>query len=395
MSNISNSKYLSNHRVEVFLSCERQLEYYLDGTNDHVMVGDVTPRTFGSALHDALEALFLLPKGKRTLDALLDTYDDACKRCSLKWHTYEDGKVILRNWFSKSRDILEKDVLSVEEKFEIDVGGVPVVGVLDRLDKVDGNTVDITDYKSGFVPMNKWEIENSLQLGIYNLAVRIKYPWVKKVRTIYDFLRWQRSSTEMEEHKLAGLRRYLRVIWDRMKKCENPTATVSAACRWCDYRYKCPDYKKVSDSGEFVVPSIDLDSGNLTGILREYDTLKALLDSYDTRKSEIENWLKSEMIAKDIERFEHSDWQVSLSFQRRVNYDYATIRKIFEPLGMMDRITYFKKAAVDAMLQQVTLTDEQEAELVTSSSSNFTAPSLKVQKKRGRAAKKFNGGVAK
>jgi RecB family exonuclease len=387
MSSLQEIKYLSNHRIETFLSCQKKLEFYLDSNraDPEVVNGDLAPRTLGTVLHATLEEFF--KQSDKSLEKLLALYDVSCKSACLTWKTFLDGQNMLRGWFGRSGDILKRNVFSVEEEFSLDIEGVPVVGVLDRVDKIDFRTADITDYKSGFVPMSKWEVEHSLQLGIYNLAMRQKHTWVKKVHTIYDFLRWARVSTEMSDEKLEGLKNYLKIMWARIRSCEKPAATVSSGCRWCDYRHKCETYQGFVVADKFIVPNIE--SENLAGILKELDLCKSRVDAYTTRKEEIEKWMKDEMVERDIEQFEHGGWVVQLGVQRRTSYDYESVRKIFEPLGLMDEVTRINKTEVDRQLQRLTLTEAQEQELITSSKSSFSQPSLIVKQKRGRKTKSF------
>jgi len=389
-------QYLSNHRIETFLQCQKKLEFYLNSpiSNElEVVLEDTVARSLGKVLHEALEWYFDKDQKDKTADKLIELYDKAAKNASLKWKTFADGRSILLSWLSRSKDLLERDVIGVEKEFRLEIDGIPLVGVLDRVDRIDDHTIDISDYKSGIVPMSKWEVDHSLQLGIYNLAARQMWPWVRKVRTILDFLRWGRMSTEMTDGKLASLRAYLKVIWDRVKACDKPIASVSGACRWCDFRFKCQSYNKFVDEDKFIVPSMKLESGKdnvaLGSLLRELDICKDRLDAYDTRKGEIEAWMRTEMVAKEIEGFEHGEWMVELATQRRTYYSYTALKKIFEPLGLMEEVTSIRKGEVDRLLKEIEITPEQEQDIVTSSTSSYTSPSLSVKRKRGRKTKHF------
>jgi len=373
-------KYLSHTRIETFLQCQKKLAYYVE-KNDECEVANVDtgPRTLGTVVHDALENF--MTQDDKSLDKLVELYDEASSKASLAWQKYSEGRDMLRGWYGRSADIMNRDVLRVEERFALEVEGVPVVGVIDRVDKINAMTADVTDYKTGWMPMARYEVENSMQLGIYNIAVRQLYPWVKHVRTVYDFIRYDRTSTEMSDAQLKSLSNYLKVMWKRIRGCDKPAATVSGWCRWCDYRHKCEEYQNFLENDNYVIPNID--SENLAGTLKEYEQIKARVDAYSTRKEEIERWIKDEMKQKDINRFEHSGWHVSLNASRRTNYDWRVVKKIIPP-EKLDDVISVKKGALDILLKEVELNEEDEAELIATSNINFTQPYLSVKRKRGR-----------
>jgi ATP-dependent exoDNAse (exonuclease V) beta subunit len=68
----------------------------------------------------------------------------------------------------------EKGEPLLEVYFEIplnDAGDVRASGIIDRIDLVSEDTIRILDYKTGFVPIAKEELDKDEQLTIYNLAV--------------------------------------------------------------------------------------------------------------------------------------------------------------------------------------------------------------------------------
>jgi RecB family exonuclease len=60
--------------------------------------------------------------------------------------------------------------------------------VIDRIDVIDSETVRVRDYKTNRVVFYRDEVNESLQLSLYAVAVRRMYPWVKRVELQFDML---------------------------------------------------------------------------------------------------------------------------------------------------------------------------------------------------------------
>lgn len=76
------------------------------------------------------------------------------------------GRVLVKREFPKE--------MRQEEKFEIEIEGVPVTGVIDRID-FDSESTTIIDYKTGKKAKDPKEFDNDLQLPIYAIVANEKY----------------------------------------------------------------------------------------------------------------------------------------------------------------------------------------------------------------------------
>src|SRR5260370_41076935 len=63
------------------------------------------------------------------------------------------------------------DVVAAEVSFSFGLGAQKIVGRIDRLDRVEGNTVRVIDYKTGAAKTPRYA-EDSLQLSIYAMGAR-------------------------------------------------------------------------------------------------------------------------------------------------------------------------------------------------------------------------------
>lgn len=131
---------------------------------------------YGSAMHLTLKAYFDAVKAGRrlTLEQLLATFEDSMEAAAMadehQGRLYrQQGRVHLAA-FHGSRDGQEPEVLATEQRFEVTVRGMKIIGRMDRIDRVEGG-VHIVDYKTGKAK-NDTAARKSLQLGIYALAAR-------------------------------------------------------------------------------------------------------------------------------------------------------------------------------------------------------------------------------
>jgi RecB family exonuclease len=161
---------------------------------------------------------------------------------------------MFKNWWFEYG---EEESLGNEVRFEFDFEGTTIVGVIDRIGPMrDGNGTRITDFKTGNSD-NAPKAEESLQLGIYYLAVQEsealeEYRPVRQVELAYikgDWRRhelvkptWQIRDGEEETYQ-AAVRSSLAELIDLKHELidtevyrPNPTAN----CYWCDFKSICP-----------------------------------------------------------------------------------------------------------------------------------------------------------
>lgn len=121
-------------------------------------------------------------------------------------------------------------------------GHVPVLSTIDRIDMVEPGSYEVYDYKTNAVPFTRWEVDNSIQLGVYDMAVRAIYPDAKEVVCIYDLLRWGRQPTKFDEEQRQHIRAYLIDMWHQISRMEAPEQKLNKWCRYCRLRGNCAVY---------------------------------------------------------------------------------------------------------------------------------------------------------
>lgn len=128
----------------------------------------------------------------------------------------------------------------VEERFEVPLGGVKLVGVWDRVDRLADGAVVITDYKSGIVgKVPEKRVRESMQLALYATAYERVYgqrPLLVAIESIESGHSRGYAPTQAEveraERTVAAVHQAVR------QEQFQPTPSVSA-CKYCSYRQVC------------------------------------------------------------------------------------------------------------------------------------------------------------
>lgn len=259
---------LSPSRASDFKTCPQM---YKLRTIDKIPTEPSIHQARGTTAHLALERLFVEPAAERTPERLYDLFREAW--AELKPTEFPDLFTDVdeeRTWGIDSLHLLA-DYFAMEDpsSFEpieremdltVDVGGMTIRGILDRMESVDEHDADgnertllvITDYKTGKAPPERYAQKAFFALKIYALLIRItKGVTPDRVRLLY--LNGPTEYTlDINDAQLDAMERQLGALWSAIERAIDtdtwPTR-VSALCDWCDYRDDhCPAWKPATDS---------------------------------------------------------------------------------------------------------------------------------------------------
>lgn len=134
------------------------------------------------------------------------------------------------------------DVLHTEERFSVRIGETDLVGRIDRIDRIDGGGVIITDYKTG-KPKSQEDADNSLQLSLYAVAAKEKWGY-KAERLVFHNLEGNTAVATVRTD--ADLQRAKCTVEEIAAKIAagDFAAKPGMQCAWCAYRMLCPKTEK-------------------------------------------------------------------------------------------------------------------------------------------------------
>lgn len=215
------------------------------------------PTETGTMWHEVAEDLYNLPAELRTKHSATElllaktakVFDPDKER--VDWATLF-AEVRNAGWgMFGLEDATKVHVASTEEEIDnVEIGGVPFRGIIDRTENISGGGLEIGDYKtSGKVPtqLAKYGDAHGDQLRLYFLAKAERGDDVRKAKIIYTRLGIATvKQVAVSKPKLATTRKMFQIAWKRQNRYMDtgvfPTE-VSPLCGWCPLVAVCPAAK--------------------------------------------------------------------------------------------------------------------------------------------------------
>jgi putative RecB family exonuclease len=211
----------------------------------------------GTLVHAALERLHLLQPAERTVDAALACLAEACVelRDDPEYVGLElsgDDEVaflaeaaeLVRNYF-RLEDPRSVRAIGLELMLTAEVDGVPLRGIIDRLELDGEGGLVVTDYKTGAAPSTQHERKRLSGVHIYSLLCE-ELLGRRPTRVQLLFLRDPLAIiTEPSDRSTRGTRRTLGAVWQAVERAcqrEDFRPQPSRLCEWCSFRAYCPAF---------------------------------------------------------------------------------------------------------------------------------------------------------
>lgn len=261
------------------------------------------PLRFGKTIHAVLERLIKEVvdderTGPLSEERAIELYREAWGAEQLTgMDVFAEGLAILRRFIAEQGVVDHRDVLAIEKEFRLPVGPFEVLGFIDRVDWIDDETVEVIDYKTNHQLFTRDEVDTSLQMSLYEVAVRRLWPWAKKVKLSFWMLRHGvRQETTRTEEQLADALAYVETLGRQTENATAYPARLNTNCSYCDHRKQCPAYADaLKGKREFIVE----DLADLEGVAREREEVARLAKALYARKEELEEILKAQLKERD------------------------------------------------------------------------------------------------
>lgn len=261
------------------------------------------PLRFGKTIHAVLERLIKEVvdderTGPLSEERAIELYREAWGVERLTgMDVFAEGLAILRRFIAEQGVVDHRDVLAIEKEFRLPVGPFEVLGFIDRVDWIDDETVEVIDYKTNHQLFTRDEVDTSLQMSLYEVAVRRLWPWAKKVKLTFWMLRHGvRQVTTRTEEQLADALAYVETLGRQTETATEYPARLNTNCSYCDHRKQCPAYAEaLKGKREFIVE----DLADLEGVAREREEVARLAKALYARKEELEDILKAQLKERD------------------------------------------------------------------------------------------------
>ena len=294
------NKHLSYSRLSRFEQCPLSFKlHYIKKQKADPGV----PLRFGKAIHGVLEVLVRehMEQGRDGAldgDRAADLWQQAWAKEGLSGvDVFHEGLEILKAFIREQGILATQDVLAIEREFHLPVGPFDVLGYIDRVDRVDDETVEVIDYKTNRMLFTRDEVDTSLQMSLYHLAAKQLWPWSKKVRLTFHMLRYGiRMTTERTADQLDAATAYVETMGRMTEAATEFPARLNTNCIYCDHRAQCPAYRDVLEGHrEIVCKNLE----DLDAVASEREEVAQLAKILYARKRELEDILKARLKDQD------------------------------------------------------------------------------------------------
>jgi hypothetical protein len=269
---------------------------------------------------------------------------------------FAEGESIMTDFARDEGVVAPDNVLAVEQRFVLPVGRFAVVGVIDRVNRLDAETVEVVDFKTNHQLFTREELDNDLQLPLYAAAAKALWPWARNVRLTYWMLRQRiRVPLARTSDQIAAALRYVRELAEQAATATAFEAKLGAHCAYCDHRGSCDAYAAALRGARRFACA---DETDVAAVAAEREEVAGLARILDGRKKELDRLLRSRLKGCDELRAAGMRYRM-VPTRSPAQYPLAaTLTAIAAVTGaprdaLVDRLAVIDRDALDALLSEL------------------------------------------
>ena len=267
----------------------------------------------------------------------------------------------------------EGQIVCREYNFKLDYEGLfKIRGIIDRVDMIPLLTTDdeadyeIIDYKTSRIAHTYEELEQNLQLAIYDIALRklietnafgIKLPKPRNVYLSMLYLRHEKMTITHTDEERKELLNFLTLVNKQINSCKKPRPKLNTFCPWCSVKDKCALYNMVTDNIPAYQKSHSINLMTLDELMADYKKTTYLLKIAEDRKDRINTLLKARLENEGKDSITVGNFRTSLISRHYEDYDVKKLREILEPLGIFDDVVRINSKELKKIVNQYGLVD--------------------------------------
>lgn len=369
---------LSSSSIKTYLQCV--LKYYYRYEDKKPRPGKTPALAFGIAVHAALEHLHKLisessqPPTPEMYDDVISVFMSHAVSNGLDdMSIYQEG----RDLITKRLDNIdpEEKVLGLELQFNLKTPkGTPFTGSIDKLVELDSDTVVIVDYKTSKVALTQEEADVDIQLSMYDLAVSMLFPQYKTIVCALDYLRLGDVITHRTKEQRKCFVDFLDTVYQQISTTgeDDVLPNLNSFCAWCEFKSYCPEYKKIIEDPNLILPPIgELSNDDFVDAWELTSASKRAIEDY--QRSLKDHAYSTMRVADTIKGVEKELYKTQVS---RVSYDPKAVFNIVGPEAFV-KMASVSKAAVDKYLRD---NPDKANDVDNTAAFSFAAPAFKTRK---------------
>ncbi|TBR08972.1 MAG: ATP-dependent helicase [Candidatus Nitrosotenuis sp.] len=240
---------LSASKIKTYLDCPLKFKFA------HILQVPTPPKPYfdlGSAVHAVAEHLT-----KLQLEGTPSTEELAFEILAREWNSNgfqnetqenqskEKAKEMIKTYLKWVKENPNSPV-AVEQRFTVEIGGVPFNGFIDRVEKTSDGKFEVIDFKTGGVYENSNSIREDPQMNIYALGVEKMYGEQPQKTSLFYLKHDKIIENPIERQQVEKVRQS---IDEKVKSILNEEFEATPryqTCRMCDFWSIC-DQKEVDE----------------------------------------------------------------------------------------------------------------------------------------------------
>ena len=221
-----------------------------------IPVEDKVSLIFGRTIHDTLRDFLSPLLGNPAQQSLSDkdfVYPTREKLLELYEQNWQDdgyetkkerdlfkakGKKIMDGFYTDIEHNGWPDVMFLEKSFNVKIGGNTLKGAIDRMDRLNGNEIEIMDYKTG-APKEKVEADQKRQLILYKIVAEEVFGLKATKLSFYYLEDGNKVSFEAKDKEVEKVKEQIINQVEAIKKCDFSPTPNQFTCKYCDFKGIC------------------------------------------------------------------------------------------------------------------------------------------------------------
>ncbi|MDA1335210.1 MAG: PD-(D/E)XK nuclease family protein [bacterium] len=352
---------------------------------------------FGTAVHSALQFMFSKDPLFPSLEEVLAKFRDIVLE-SKHFPEHEKERFVMAGEkmltsFHKKNPPWNFQVVDTEGHFEVALVDRiyetthVLVGKIDRIDKLDDGSYEVIDYKTSRKLPSQDSVDNNLQLTIYQLGVKKRWPHVDagKIKLSLYFLRAAEKFSTKRDAK--SLKKAEEEVLSRIHDIEKATdegnfpPVPSPLCDWCGYKPMCPAWRHLYKKEETPLENIEIDK-----TIGEFLSLKEEIDERKRRLAALTALVNDYMEAEDVSRLFAGGGSILRSLQERAGWDPDKVKELLEGDPIYQTLLTVDPKKLTAILKDLPYETQEKLKNQARVIKKFTA--LKVSKKKASPSEK-------
>lgn len=351
--------FASRNSLDTYKQCKYKFFLrYCEKTKGFVDSEDKKAAVFGNVIHKVQELYH-----KDSSINILDLYKKEFVNSDIVDETFFNlGYTMVEDYTKDAAN--GKKILGLELPFELYLtNGVPVKGIIDRIDEISDEEIEIIDYKTSKYSLTEQELRYDLQLGLYDIVTRLLFPKYKKVKLTLNYLHYGKVSIYKTDDEREKLEAYVGTLYDKIvQSLKNPNPEtmqprVNSLCSFCEYKAICPEFQKII-SKEAVNPEefkgLISKSSNL--VVKEerlnelISNIKAKIKILKEVQDQANAYLKEAIRANGGEKANVGGKTFYLAKKKYTKYDVNTVIKILKDKVDLNIVLEPIKGQIDSII---------------------------------------------